>query len=701
MRIHIKQSVAISMAALGFFAAAGISQSTTVSAKSRVKVTSNAKLKTDAASRNVTFTGKAALWNKASALKGAKKVATTITLKDLAKAGRSSKNVRAYRVARTNRGRVYYKVVTFDGKDRGWIYGGRSRTNFAGGLKTYQTFQQTSLSSEMSNGNFQIANPGTANDNQTVTYKQPAWTQYKVGRQVTDSRPYANVSYKIDQAGTRTREGDQWVHISATSNGNSGADGWIRYSGLKPASNINSPIADNAVRINLVDSATGSSITSVDYTKTGAAKGSALGSNVNGTWKLEATDSSAIQSQIASALAAHGYTGFTLTPGQMAAIAQGTFGASVTISVVKPTISKAVRIVLTDPSGNVINSVDYTNATAKDGQPVGTLDGTTWKLAAADSTAIQAKLVDALKGTGHALSANNTLTADQQALIAQTTFGNQVSVKTVAANPVKDNEVQLSFVDQQGTSLGTTTLTKAATDKTALETIKAASGSDPTSTNSATLKAAYDALLTKAGVKGYYTTDLTADQLKANLAALNAAAFGQSVKLVVAKIPVKALASSFTFFDHAKQDIWNYKDFPINYLEDANGKRDSDTNFSKQLMTDTNLNGYAGNVVSAASVNNALKAQHLDTIYYAAKDDGWWAAAGTYLASGDFGTNGSLFADSMKGKTIYVYKVTLTAKANDNTVALDQKGNLDTPLLDKDGNVTIADAPVKVGLKYT
>ncbi len=48
-------------------------QSTTVSAKSRVRVTSNVSLRTDASSRNVTFTGKAALFNKASSLKSAKK----------------------------------------------------------------------------------------------------------------------------------------------------------------------------------------------------------------------------------------------------------------------------------------------------------------------------------------------------------------------------------------------------------------------------------------------------------------------------------------------------------------------------------------------------------------------------------------------------------------------------------------------------
>ncbi|GAD17019.1 surface layer protein SlpB [Lentilactobacillus otakiensis] len=685
MRIHIKESVVVSMAALGFFAAVGISQSATASAKSRVRVTSNVKLRTDASSRNVAFTGKAALWTKASSLKSAKKVATTLTLKDLAKSTRSAKNVRAYRVARTNRGKVYYKVVTFDGKDRGWIYGGKSRSNFAGGLKSYQTFQQGSLSNDMTTGTFQFANPGTANDNQTVTYKQPAWTQYKIGRQVTDSTPYANVTYKIDQTGTRTREGDQWVHIYAINNGNSGADGWILYSGLKAATNVNSPIADNAVRINLVDSATGASITSVDYAKNGATKGATLGSNVNGTWKLDSNDSSAIQSQIASALSSRGYTGFTLTQGQMAAIAQGTFGSSVTISVVKPTINKAVRIVLTDPSGNVINYVDYTNANAVNGQPLGTQNGSTWTLAAADSSAIQAKLVDALKGTGFALSANNTLTTDQQALIAQTTFGNQVSIKTVAVNPIKDNQVQLSFVDQSGNPVGSTTLTKATADKTALDTIKAASKGDPTSTNSDTLKAAYDTLLAAAGIKGYYTTDLTADQLKANLAALNKAAYGQSVKLIVAKIPVKALASKFSFFDQA-WEIITTKDEPVNYFENSNGKRDSDTNFSKALVADSNLNGYAGDVVSVAKFNQALKDQGLATIYYAAQDDKPpYLFGGTHFGADDLnGTSGSIFNSKWQGKNVWVYKMTITAKENDKGVAIGT-----TPLFDKDGNVTI------------
>ena len=699
MKIHIKESAVISMAALGFFAAVGISQSTTVSAKSRVKVTSNVKLRTDASSRNVTFTGKAALFNKASSLKSAKKKTTTVTLKDLARSNKSSQNVRAYRVARTNQGKVYYKVVTFDGKYRGWIYGGKSRSKFAGGLKTYQTFKQGTLTNDMANGTFQFANLGTANDNQTVTYKQPAWTQYKVGRQVTDSRSYANVNYKIDRAGTRTREGDQWVHIYAINNGNSGADGWILYSGLKSATNNNSPIADNAVRINLVDSDTGASLTSVDYTKSGATKGATLGTNTNGVWQLASTDSSAIQSQIATALNRLGYTGFTLTQGQMAAIAQGTFGASVTISVVKPTINKAVRIVLTDPSGNVINYVDYTNNKAVNGQTLGTLDGSTWKLAATDASAIQTKLVDALKGTSYQLSANNTLTADQQSLIAQTTFGNQVSIKTVAVNPIKDNEVQLSFVDGTGQAVGSVKLTKGSSDKTALDTIKAVSVSDPTSSDSATLKKAYAALLTKAGIKGYTSDGLSNDQLAANTAALKAADYGKDVKLVVAKLPAKALASKFSFFDHANQIIGT-ADVPVDYFENVNGKRDTDVNFSKALAADTNINGYLGDSISVKQFEKALEDQGLTTIYYAAQDDKFpWTFGGTHMGAndldGDVSADGSIFNSKYKTKNVWVYKVTISVKADTNSVGIGDKA-----LFDKDGNVTIGDTGKELTLRY-
>ena len=58
---------------------------------------------------------------------------------------------------------------------------------------------------------------------------------------------------------------------------------------------------------------------------------------------------------------------------------------------------------------------------------------------------------------------------------------------------------------------------------------------------------AYAALLTKAGIKGYTSDGLSNDQLAANTAALKAADYGKDVKLVVAKLPAKALASAESF----------------------------------------------------------------------------------------------------------------------------------------------------------
>lgn len=292
--------------------------------------------------RNVTFTGSNALYTKAGTLKGAKLVASSSELQSLANSTSSQNNVRAYRIARTNRGSIYYKVVTFDGQYRGWIYGGKSDSDFYGGVSQYSTTKYTSMSNDQQTGTFKIANPGTANDGKTVTYKQPAWTQYKVGRQITDSSPYANKTFKIDQAATRTREGDLWVHISATDSANSAANGWILYSGLTKVSggstnsnsNSTKPTTNNAVRIVLADP-NGNTIKVLNYGN--GTNGQTLGTLNGSTWSLSANDNSQITSQINTALAGTGYslssssTNGTLSQDQISALAQAKYGSSVTI----------------------------------------------------------------------------------------------------------------------------------------------------------------------------------------------------------------------------------------------------------------------------------------------------------------------------------------------------------------------------------
>lgn len=351
MKNNLKRSLLISAAALGFFAVAGVSNGQTASAKTYAKIKSNQTLSMNPSDRNVNFTGSSALYTKASTLKGAKLVASASQLSSFANSNSSDHNVRAYRIAKTNRGSIYYKVVTFNGLYRGWIYGGKSNADFGGGLKGYNTLTPAALTTDQKNGTFKIANPGNANDGKTVTYKEPSWTQYKVGRQILDSSAYAGKTFTIDQAANRTREGDLWVHITATDSANSGANGWILYSGLtavsSPSSSSSSSSsttptttaptnpADKILRITFVDP-NGNTIKSINYTNNSAVGGNTLGTANGSTWTLNASDVTSIQDQAAKALAGTGYTlaNNTLTDDQKTSLAQAKFGSTVQLKTV-------------------------------------------------------------------------------------------------------------------------------------------------------------------------------------------------------------------------------------------------------------------------------------------------------------------------------------------------------------------------------
>jgi hypothetical protein len=227
-------------------------------------------------------------------LKGAKTVATKSTLANLKDNKTGQKNWRVYRVATTNRGSVYYKVVSFDKTYRGWIYGGKSQSAFAGGIDSYNTTtapaanpdangsvnssasintsnQTNGLSATQKAATYKIATTGTANDGTQVTYSYPAWTEYKKGRVITDSTPYKDATFKVTDATTRTREGDLWVKIAATDAANAKANGWIKYSALKQATPTTpvtptNKVGANQIGINFVDQ-NGKLIKNVVWTK--------------------------------------------------------------------------------------------------------------------------------------------------------------------------------------------------------------------------------------------------------------------------------------------------------------------------------------------------------------------------------------------------------------------------------------------------
>lgn len=308
MKNTLKKSLFVGIAALGLVAAVGTANATQASAKTYAKVTSNKALGGDATNRNVNFTGNSALYTKAGTLRGARVKASKAVLGSFANSKSSQHNVRAYRVATTNRGSVYYKVVSFDGNYRGWIYGGKSADAFGGGVAQYNTTtaptanpdangsvnssasintqgQTNGLSATQKAATYKIATPGTSNDGTEVTYTFPAWTQYKKGRQITDSTPYKDATFKVVDQTTRTREGDLWVKIQATDAANSKANGWILYSGLKqanptpvtPTDNFN---ADTSVKIAYRDVTTGKTLDKTN-TWTTASTGTKQGNAVN------------------------------------------------------------------------------------------------------------------------------------------------------------------------------------------------------------------------------------------------------------------------------------------------------------------------------------------------------------------------------------------------------------------------------------
>jgi len=133
MQSTLAKSLYVGLAALSFGAVATVS--TTANAATKAKVTSTKSLTTDGTKRNVQSNGKNALYSKPGTVKGAKVVASKTTMKKLGTSKKSANYFRAYSMSVTNKGTVYYKVVSMDGKYRGYVYGGKKQGTFAGGIK--------------------------------------------------------------------------------------------------------------------------------------------------------------------------------------------------------------------------------------------------------------------------------------------------------------------------------------------------------------------------------------------------------------------------------------------------------------------------------------------------------------------------------------------------------------------------------------
>lgn len=215
MQSSLKKSLYLGLAALSFAGVAAVS--TTASAKSYATAGAYSTLKTDATKRNVEATGTNALYTKPGTVKGAKVVASKATMAKLASSKKSADYFRAYGVKTTNRGSVYYRVVTMDGKYRGYIYGGKSDTAFAGGIKSAETTKAATTPSRTTGYYLKDASKNTI-------WTAPKDTQYKASK-VNLYGATKNDPFKVDSAATKTREGSLYYHVTDTKDSN--ISGWI------------------------------------------------------------------------------------------------------------------------------------------------------------------------------------------------------------------------------------------------------------------------------------------------------------------------------------------------------------------------------------------------------------------------------------------------------------------------------------------
>ncbi|MFC6260604.1 S-layer protein [Levilactobacillus fujinensis] len=213
MKSRLAKSLYLGAAVLSFGAVANMS--TTADAASKATIVSSTAIPNG--SKNVEVTGTNAIYSKPGTVKGAKVVASKTMVKKLAESKNSTDYFRAYHMNVTNRGTVYYKIVSMNGKYRGYIYGGKVQGTIADGIKVAETTKTATVPTRTTGFHLKDVKKNTL-------WSAPKYTTYKAHK-VSLYGSSKKDTFKVTKAETKTKEGSLYYYVTSTSNPS--ISGWV------------------------------------------------------------------------------------------------------------------------------------------------------------------------------------------------------------------------------------------------------------------------------------------------------------------------------------------------------------------------------------------------------------------------------------------------------------------------------------------
>lgn len=347
MRSSFAKSIYVGAAVLGLAGLSAVT-TTTASAKSYATAGSYTAL---TKGQNVLVSGTNAIYSKPGTVKGAKVVASKAKVSTLAASKKSSDTFYAYGTKTTNRGSVYYKIVTMDKKYRGYIYGGKTAGTFAGGIKTTDTVKEATTPAR------------TAGYYLKDVSKNTLWTAPKNtdinAKKVSLYGVRTNDTFTVDKAQTKAKEGSLYYHVTDVNAPS--VSGWIYagkgydatattqdLGGLSLTMSDAAATSDNSIKIVYRDASTRAQVSTATWIT------SATNTKAGDTSTTDQTNASS--AKLSEFITNSKPSGYALAN---PAVTTGTYGSTVYVDVKAQATSKVQFTV----SGQPDNTVDGKSVT--------------------------------------------------------------------------------------------------------------------------------------------------------------------------------------------------------------------------------------------------------------------------------------------------------------------------------------------------